>query len=503
MMKPMRFPNRRSLPPGLLAAVLGLFVPVASARVAVAAPEAARPDLSVKLGLGQNKVLNVPGGVSRIAVGDPEVADVKAIGSGELLVLGVAEGKTTLLVWKPGGERVSYSINVRKQPPEEIAAELKTLLGEVEGVDTRIVGDRVYLDGETLTTADADRVKSVVALFPAVKSFVRPSPNALKVQAKTLAKSFSDAGLAGVVVNVVGNTIFLEGSVEAPDEMKKAELLVKAMGAPTVENLITVGLKRMVLVEAQIVEIRRSDDKGIGITYPTNLSSDAATLAVQWQKFSPPSSGQLPEQTTYNANVGVSSNLALRMRFDSGYGRLLSQPRLVCSSGEKAHFTVGGEVPIPMVTANTASVEWKEFGVILDLTPTADRQGNISTQVSAEVSDIDASLTVRFGGSEMPGFRKRKVDTNVTVKQGETIVLSGLFNYDQQKSVSKVPLLGHIPILGELFKSRAFIERKSELAIFITPKLVNPDSDRVRETIERIKERYKDAEDSVGYTLWD
>ena len=195
---------------------------------------------------------------------------------------------------------------------------------------------------------------------------------------------------------------------------------------------------------------------------------------------------------------------AARGQLDSGYGRLLSQPKLVCASGEKASFTVGGEVPIPLVSQlGGIDVEFKEFGVILELTPNADAQGNIQTTITAEVSDVDRSLTIRAGGLEIPGFRKRKVSTNVTVKHGETIALSGLFNYDQQKNVSKVPLLGHIPLVGELFKSREFAERKNEIAVFVTPKIVNPDSDRIRELIDKIKERYKDASSAVGFNIWD
>lgn len=462
----------------------------------------AQQDQSIKVGIGQNKVLQVSGSISRIAVGDPEVAEVKMLGGNEVLILGVAEGKTTLLIWRGSGERLTYTISVRKQPPEEIAAEMKALLGEIEGVTIRIIGDRVYLDGETLTTDDADRIKAVIALYPSVRSFVHPSPNALKAQAKNLIRAFNENGLKSVVVNVVGGTIFLEGTVESTEDMKKAELVVKAMGS-SVENLITVGIKRMVLVEVQIVEIRRSDNLGIGVTYPLNLTGNDAGLRVGYTKVDPPAPGQVPEQLTYGATASVTSDFALRMRFDSGYGRLLSQPKLVCASGAEAHFTVGGEVPIPIVTGNSINVEYKEFGVILDLKPTADRQSNISTSITATVSEVDASLTARVGSAEMPGFRKRTVKTDVTVKHGETIVLSGLFNYDQQKNVSKVPLLGHIPVLGELFKSREFVERKNELAIFVTPKVVNPDSDRVRETIDKIKERYKDAADAVGFSIWD
>ncbi len=486
---------------GVLWATFGL-VALASlpSRAAVSANGA---DQSIKVGIGEDKVLVVHGGISRVAVGMATIADVRTLSSSEVLILGVSQGKTTLLIWRNSGRRLSYTISVRKHDPEEVAAELSALLGEIEGVRIRIIGDDVYLDGETLTTEDAQRVQAVIKLFPEVRSFVRPSPEALKLQAKNLARAFAENGLNSVVVNVIGGSIFLEGTVESQQDLQKAQLIVKAMGSQ-VNDLLTVGIKRMVLVEAQVVEIRRNVDDGFGITYPTDLTStEDSGIKIGYQSYNPPQQGQLPQQTTLQLTGGLTSDFAVRLRWDYGYGRLLSQPKLVCASGEKAHFIVGGEVPIPLITLNNVTVDWKEFGVILDVTPTADRQGNISIKIAAEVSNIDSTLSVNIGGNTYPGFRKRRVETSVTVKHGETIVLSGLFNYDQQKNVSKVPILGHIPLIGELFKSREFINQKNEIAIFVTPTIVNPDSDRIRETIDKIKERYEDANEAVNFSIWD
>jgi pilus assembly protein CpaC len=182
----------------------------------------------------------------------------------------------------------------------------------------------------------------------------------------------------------------------------------------------------------------------------------------------------------------------------------LAQPTLVCASGEKAEFLAGGEVPIPLITNNTATVEYKPYGIRLNLRPTADRNGNIQTEIEAEASEIDTSVAVTLGGSiAVPGFRTRKVKTNVTVRHGETIVLSGVFSHDEQKAVSKLPGLGHIPIIGELFKNRAFDSTKRELVIFVTPRIVNPDSDKIRTMIEDMKNRYKQARSEVNFNIFD
>ena len=453
---------------------------------------------TVSLGVGSQKVLTIPG-LSRVALGDPSIAEVKTLGSGQLLITGQSEGKTTLLVWKTSGQRVSYLVAVRKQDPNEVISEIKRLLGEIEGVSVRMVGDRIYLDGQAYTTQDADRINEVVSLYPNVKSFVKIAPNAKKLVAQNLNAAFQKAGLKNVQANVVGATIFLEGSVESQQDLQKAELITKAIGEK-VENLLVVGIKRMILSEVQFVEIRRNSRDRYGIRYPTDITGSVSASAAITQQLFPGTFGE------GGANLGLNAGADFSIGFqgNDGYGRLLAQPKLVCASGEKAEFLAGGEVPIPLITNNQFTVEFKKYGVILNLRPTADRSGNIQTEIEAEASEIDTSVSVSFGGSSaIPGFRTRKVKTNVTVRHGETIVLSGVFSHDEQKSVSKIPGLGHIPIVGELFKSRGFDSTKRELVIFVTPRIVNPDSDKVRTIIEDVKSRYKQARSEVNFNIFD
>jgi pilus assembly protein CpaC len=475
------------------AAVLGVILTLFAGGTALA-----QEGSTISLGVGTQKVLPVPG-VTRVAIGDPAVAEVKTLGSGQLLISGQGEGKTTLLVWKSSGQRVSYLIAVRKQDPNEVITEIKKLLGEIEGVTVRMVGDRIYLDGQAYTAQDADRIDQVVSLYPNVKSFVKIAPNAKKLVAQNLNAAFQKAGLKNVQANVVGSTIFLEGSVESQQDLQKAELITKAIGEK-VENLLVVGIKRMILSEVQFVEIRRNSRDRYGIRYPTDISGSISASSAINQSLFPAPSGT--GQAAINLQAGA--DFSIGFQNNDGYGRLLAQPKLVCASGEKAEFVAGGEVPIPLITANQFSIEYKPYGVILNLRPTADRNGNIQTEIEAEASEIDTSVAVSLGGSAaVPGFRTRKVKTNVTVRHGETIVLSGVFSHDEQKAVSKLPGLGHIPIIGELFKNRAFDSTKRELVIFVTPRIVNPDSDKIRTIIEDVKSRYKQARSEVNFNIFD
>ncbi len=452
----------------------------------------------ISLGVGTQRTITVTG-LSRVAVGDPGVLDVKSLGGGQLLLTGVAEGKTTLLAFKGGGQQVRYSVSVRKQDVSAAITEIKKLLGEIEGVTIRVVGDRIYLDGQAYTQTDADRIDQVVQLYPNVKSFVKIAPNAKKLVSQTLNAAFAKAGLKNVQANVINSTIFLEGSVESQQDLQKAELITKAIGEK-VENLLTVGIKRMILSEVQFVEIRRDSKDRYGIRYPFDISGNMApAFNIQAEVFP----GRFAEGS-FTAPMRGATQFSVGFQNNDGYGRMLAQPKLVCASGEKAEFLAGGEVPVPLITNNQFALEFKPYGIRLNLRPTADRNGNIQTEIEAEVSNLDQSVAVAVGGgSAVPGFRTRRVKTNVTVRHGETIVLSGVFAHDEQKSVSKVPGLGHIPILGELFKSRAFDTNKQELVIFVTPRIVNPDSQKIREIIEDVKVRYKQARGEVNFGIFD
>ncbi|HYS09198.1 MAG TPA: pilus assembly protein N-terminal domain-containing protein [Myxococcales bacterium] len=479
---------------------------LAFALTLVAAPAPSQPDGGViALGVGQQKILQA-GDVARVAIGEPEVADVKQVGtSGELLLTGVGEGRTSLLVWRSGGARLSYTVVVRKQDPKELVSEVRALLGDREGVQVRVVGDRVYLEGETLNADDAERVAQILKLYPSVRSFVRPSGNSRRLAAEALNKALQRNGLRGVTASVLGGTLVLEGWVESKEELRKLELLTRG-SAEKPESLVTVGAHRMVLVEVDFVEASSGSSKQVGIKPPASFVStgDGLTASVDVvQPLRGLDSGQTQRSGSVTVKASVASDFSATARFDHGAVRILSQPRLVCASGEKAEFQAGGEVPVLIATQNQFGVEFKKFGILLHVTPSADQSGNISTAIHAEVSDVDRSASVRANGFDVPGFRVREVKTTVIVRDGETIVLSGLYNSSEEKEVSKVPLLGHIPILGELFKSRSFMEHKTELAIYITPRVIWPANEGARQLLDEARKIHEGAEGSVGFSWFD
>jgi len=458
-------------------------------------PAAADAAGEIVLGVGAQRVLTVPQGIERLSIGDPEVADVKPLGRDQVLVLAGKPGRTTLIVWKAGGGRVSHEVVVRHGTLDDTVLEIRALFGDREGIAVRTVGDRVFLEGHALTAEDFRRVEQVASLYPEVRSFVRVAPAARRVVAQHLTASFAEAGLPGVRAQVVGQTIFLEGIVESEAALRKAALIAQALGE-RVENLVQVGLQRMVLSEVHFVELRRSSLINLGVKLPVNVVGDASGSATVGGAIGGGMDG------SWEGNAQVASTFSLRAALDEGEGRLLAQPRLVCASGESAEFLAGGEVPLPLVTANSIGVDYKPYGIVLRIKPVVDAEGNIATEIEAEVSELDRSVAVAVGpDNSVPGFRNRKVKTRVAVKSGETIVLSGVFSRDQQKNVAKVPVLGHIPIVGELFKQRAADDVERELVVFVTPRLIEAGDETSRSFIDDARRKYEEKD--VGIELLD
>lgn len=451
------------------------------------------------LQVGTQRVLHVPEGIERISVGDPEVADVKPIGAEQVLVMAGRPGRTTLLVWRKGGSQISHEVVVRHGSLDQTVGEIQALLAGREGIQVRTVGDRIFLEGDAFTADDYRRVEQVVALYPGVRSFVRVAPEARRVVARHLTLAFEEAGLPGVRAQVVGSTILLEGRVDSAEEQRKVSLIAQALGE-RVENLVEVGRQRMILSEVHFVEVRRASLLNLGVKLPVEVTGRADGSG----GLGGPLAGEGALAGSWEASAQVASSFSLRAALSDGDGRLLAQPRLVCASGESAEFLAGGEVPLPLVTSNSVGVEYKPYGIVLRIKPVADRSGRIDTEIEAEVSELDRSVAVAVGAEHsIPGFRNRRVRTRVTVQSGETIVLSGVFSRDQQKSVSKVPVLGHVPILGELFKQRAIDDSERELVVFVTPRLVAPGDPASEGLIGTTKERYLEAADDVGIELLD
>ncbi|MEI6846136.1 MAG: pilus assembly protein N-terminal domain-containing protein [Candidatus Firestonebacteria bacterium] len=223
--------------------------------------------------------------------------------------------------------------------------------------------------------------------------------------------------------------------------------------------------KTMVEVNAQIMEIRKDNDNNFGIKWEETVG--ALTAA---EKTLPP----LFQLADFERLQKVQVKLGLLVK--NGYAKILAKPRLLTISGSKAKFLAGGEIPVLIQSGSqnspNTSVDWKTYGVKLDIEPTADALDNINCLIRVEVSNLDSSAGVSYNGSVVPATKTRWADTSIYVKKGGTIVIGGLLQTEDVKRETGIPVLCDLPLIGALFKSIETQKQESELVIFVTPSIV-------------------------------
>ena len=159
----------------------------------------------------------------------------------------------------------------------------------------------------------------------------------------------------------------------------------------------------------------------------------------------------------------------LNLLVQNGDAFILAEPQLSCRSGGTARFVAGGEIPIPVSTGlGATSVMFKEYGVKFDVAPVASETGMIAAKIAAEISAINFEVVVR----EIPGLTKRRAETEVNLRDNETLVIAGLVSEESNGNLDKLAGFADLPILGALFRSRQFRDRRTELVIFITPRIL-------------------------------
>ena len=411
-----------------------------------------------ELYVGEIKILNV-GDIDRIAVGNSKLLSTSMLNNGQLLLIAEKEGASNVHIWFTNGKEADYSVVIHKElsMAEKTAAEVRVLLADVEGLNIRVVGERIVLSG-LIDSGHSTAITTVMEAIP---------------------------GLMDLTQKAVLND-------DAPDN-------------------------KMVIMNIKITEFNKNYLESFGINWDTTVAGPAAALALDGATNSTFRATPLPTPSfngALNLNdqatplprlinqaesltgyFGIASEITSRINFavNSGNAVILAEPRLSTRSGGEASFLAGGEFPIELSTINGTTIQFKEFGVALSVKPQVDRNNNIRANVATEISAIDRSVSV----GDVPGLLTRKTSTDISMRSGETLVMSGLINQEASKDISGIKFLKDIPILGNLFRSKNFRDRKTELVIFVTPTVFNADSDINKEALEYAKEGVETAVEEI------
>ena len=388
----------------------------AAERVVARPRERGQPG-ELNLYVGQARVLQA-GDVRRIVIGNGKVIQATALDDGQVLVIPEAPGQSTLHTWGKDGSERSFVVTVIAADAARILNEVRAMLGTSTNVGARVVGDKIVVEGANLTEEQAGRLVEVGKRYPQI-------------------------------VNLVSR----------------------------------IGFERMIAIDVRMVEIRRDQLENIGVRWSGSVAGpnfDVVGDLKRSRALEPGGSADgaggiqarqrvAPFATALSLATSITSMINLMVQ--NGDAVVLAEPSLSCRSGGSAKFLAGGELPIPYSSGMGAvSVIFKEYGVKFDINPVASETGMIAAKVATEISSINFDVLVK----DVPGLTKRRAETEVNLREHETLVIAGLIAEESSRSIDRVPALGTLPVLGSLFRSRAFRDRQSELVVFITPRFVEP-----------------------------
>ena len=440
--KPRRTLARRmcelTLPTALIFIIM-VELPMAQTRTVAsvsADPIAAAPSRQqIGLLVGRSTVITTARPIQRVALSTADVADALVTSSHELLVHGKSPGTISLLLWSDTGDITNYDVVVRRD-----LSDLQTHLTQ---------------------------------LFPG--------------EDVSVAANGTDVVLAGTVSS---KYVVEKASAVAVGYVENADNVVNLLRQQEQEG---VGSEQIML-RVRFAEVSRTAVQELGVSFFTDMfGSNGQVGRITTQQFAAPDFNG-PNSQQFGAgsdglvfsdflnivafNNKESLGVVIRALETRGLFQSLAEPNLITQDGTEATFLAGGEYPYPILqgVSGAVTILFKEFGIRLAFTPTITAQGRIHLKVAPEVSALDFSNSITIDGFRVPALSTRRTETQVELRDGQTFAVAGLLDNSVTETMSKIPGLGDIPILGKLFTSRAYQKSQSELVVMITPHIVRSGS---------------------------
>jgi len=380
----------------------------------------------VDLLVGRSAIIRTQRPIKRVSLPKPDIADALVTSQNEVLVHGKTPGTISLLVWADTGAIRSYDIAVRRD------------LSELEA--------------------------RVAQLFPGEP----------------------------VLISSNGADVVLSGTVSSKYVVDKAAAL--ALGyVEKKENVVNLlqqeeGLaSNQVLLRVRFAEVSRTALQELGASFFTGAAGYKDWIARSTTQQFPAPDFDADKGLVFSDFLNILAfntkeqlGAVVRALQTKGLFQSLAEPNLVTQNGKEASFLAGGEFPYPVVQGGggnqSVTLMFKEFGVRLRFTPTITGSDTVHLKVAPEVSALDFANAVSVEGFRVPALSTRRTETEVELRDGQTFAIAGLIDNSVTQTMSKIPGLGDIPILGLLFKSRAYQKNATELVVMITPQILRRDS---------------------------
>lgn len=376
----------------------------------------------LEVNINEAKMISLSQDAKSIFISNTHIADYQPMTNTKIMVFGMQAGTATITILN-AQERVIYNNKIRVVHDTQELDQLITNQFPEASVQTESLGGKLWLKGAVPTPAMAHSIVNVA------KGYL--SPTIALEQTETSSSSSSSSS------NNESNT--------ANEELV---------------NQLVVTMPTQVNLRVRIAEVSRNVSNKLGIKWgslESGVGSFLYTKAWDVSSWGKPTLSALIDALATDGTMSI-----------------LAEPNLTAMSGEEADFLVGGEIPLPLIIGDTATVEYKRFGVNLNFKPVVLGPDRISLKVSPEVSSVSVDNQTTLNGIVYPSFSSRRATTTIELASGQSFALGGLLQSSEIDQIQKLPGAGDIPILGGLFRSNEYQRRETELIIIATAYLVDP-----------------------------
>ncbi len=427
-----------------------------AAVAAVEAPDTQAAADSVRILVGRSALIDVGTPISRVSLTSADVADALVTSPNQLLVHGKVPGAISMFVWSRAGAVRRYEIAVQRDLSR--LSEQITQLFPTEKVDVRSNGRSVILSGTVSSKEVAERIVNV-----AVSAVDKKEDVTSVLQVREARPS---------------NQVLLKVRFAEVSRSAMTEFGMSFFTSPT-------GIKNTI-GRASTQQFAAPDFSDLAWSKANGDFGSAVTDA----------SGKITFSDFLNLfllSERYDLGLVLKAMQQRGLFQSLAEPNLVSESGKEASFLAGGEFPVPVMQGagqqQSISIQFKEFGIRLNFTPTVSGE-RVHLKVRPEVSSLDYGNAVVLNGFRIPALSTRRTETELDLRDGQTFAIAGLMNNQVASTMQKIPGIGDIPILGQLFRSRAAKKDQTELVVMITPHILSTESEGVTGQLPRLPEPF-------------
>jgi len=394
--------------------------------------------------VGRSLVITSPTRIKRVSLADPAIAEAIVVSPNQVLVNGKAPGAVSLLIWDEADQSQDFEVSV-----DIDTLSLSQKIHDVfpnEAIQIETSKDVVMLSGRVSSTAVADKILEVVKnVTPKVTSLMEVPPTPT-------------------------GQILIEVKFAEVDRTALTQLGINILSLPGAKTVGALGTEQFNPPNFQGT---------LGSNTPTTTTTTTGSSATTTTSGNGFNLSDLLNIFLFRPDLNLAATIKALQ--ENNILEILAEPNLLTASGKDASFLAGGEFPFPVIQSSggsgsfpTVTIQFKEFGVRLNFTPTLMEGGMIHLKVKPEVSALDFTNALTLQGFVIPALSTRRVESEVNLKDGQSFAIAGLVDNRVTEILEKVPGIGDLPIIGKLFRSKSITKSRTELLVIVTPRIVHP-----------------------------